>query len=270
MIAMKNSNLWTARLIGLMALGLIIFGVSSCTSRSSNPQAAPTSAEVIPVVDLVARADKAYEQRSDLAQLREAVALLRRARTADFQNYDVAWRLARDDYYLGAHTKDERERDNAFREGVEMGEAASKLQPLKPDGHFWFGANMGGRAKASSLSGLADAEDIRREMQTVIKLDEKYQSGSAYMVLGQVDLELPRMMGGDPAEAVKNLEKGLQFGPDNALLRFHLAEAYLATGRKDEARKQIDTLISMKPNPDFVPEHNEAVEEARKLLAEKF
>ena len=217
MIAMKNSNLWTVRLVGLMAFGLIIIGVSSCTSRSSNPQAAPANAEVVPVAELIARAAKAYEQRGDLIQLRQAVTLLRRARTADFQNYDVAWQLARADYCLGAHTKDERERDDAFHEGVEMGEAATKLQPAKPDGHFWFGANMGGRAKASSLSGLADADDIRREMQTVIKLDEKYLSGSAYMVLGQVDLELPRMMGGDPQDAVKNLEKGLTFGEDNAL-----------------------------------------------------
>ena len=267
---MKNNNLWAVRFVRVLIFGALILTISSCTSRSSDPVAAPVSAEAVPVAELISRADKAYEQRSDLTQVREALALLRKGRTAEFQNYDVAWRLARSDYYLGAHTKDDSERDNAFREGVETGEAAVKLQDGKPDGHFWFGANMGGRAKASSLSGLADAEDIRREMQTVIKLDEKYGSGSAYMVLGQVDLELPRLMGGDPQEAVKNLEKGLTFGEDNALLRFHLAEAYLATGRKADARKQLDTLMSMKPNPIYLPEHQEAVEEGRKLLAAKF
>lgn len=270
MIAMNNNNLGVVRLASLMMFGIIFVAVSSCTSRSSDPIAAPAAAETVPVTELVARADKAYEQRDDLAQVREALSLLRRGRTADFQNYDVAWRLARADYYLAAHTKDDKERDNAFREGVESGEAAIKLQGGKPDGHFWLGANMGGRAKASSLSGLADAEDIRREMETVIKLDEKYEFGSAYMVLGQVDLELPRLMGGDPQDAVKNLEKGLPFGEDNALLRFHLAEAYLATGRKDDARKQLDTLFNMKPNPNFLPEHKEALEEGRKLLDTKF
>jgi tetratricopeptide (TPR) repeat protein len=265
---MQNNNLWAARKCGLMILTVIVVAVSSCTSRSSDPVAAP--AETLPVAELIVRADKLYAQRGDLTQVRETVSLLRRARTGEFQNYDVAWRLARADYYLGAHTKDDNERDNAFREGVETGEAAVKLQGGKPEGHFWLGANMGGRAQASMLSGVADAQDIRREMEAVIKIDEKYEFGSAYMVLGQVDLELPGFMGGDPAEAVKNLEKGLQYGPDNALLRLRLAQGYLATGRKEDARKQIDTLINMKPHPDFLPEHNEAVEEARKLLETKF
>lgn len=247
---------------------MIVLTLSSCSSRSSDPIAAP--AETLSAAELLVRSDKLYAQRSDLTQVRETVSLLRRGRTAEFQNYDVAWRLARADYYLGAHTKDDNERDNSFREGVETGEAAVKLQGEKPEGHFWLGANMGGRAQASMLSGVADAQDIRHEMETVIKIDEKFEFGSAYMVLGQVDLEMPRLMGGDPEAAVKNLEKGLQYGPDNALLRLRLAQGYLAIGRKDDARKQIDTLISMKPNPDFVPEHNEAMEEARKLLASKF
>jgi len=265
---MLHNNLRATRNFGLMFLTIIILAVSSCTSRTSDPIAAP--AESVPVAELVVRSDKLYAQRADLLNVREALAMLRRARTAEFQNYDVAWRLARANYYLAAHTKDERERDNAFHDGVEAGEAAIKLQGGKPEGHFWLGANMGGRAQTSSLSGLADAEDIRREMETVLKIDEKYEFGSAYMVLGQVDLELPRLMGGDPAAAVKNLEKGLQFGQDNALLRLRLAEAYLATGHKEDARKQLDTLISMKPHPDFLPEHNEAVAEAKKLLETKF
>ena len=251
-----------------MIFAMIVVAFSSCTSRSSNPVAAP--AETLTAAELIVRADKLYAERGDLTQVREAVALLRRGRTSEFQNYDAAWRLARADYYLGAHTKDERERDDSFHEGVEVGEAAVKLQGGKPEGHFWLGANMGGRAQVSALSGAADAGDIRREMETVIKIDEKFEWGSAYMVLGQVDLELPRLMGGDPAEAVKNLEKGLQFGPDNALLRLRLAQAYLATGRNDDARKQLDTLINMKPNPDFLPEHKDAVDEARKLLETKF
>ncbi len=268
---MKTNNLWTTRVEFLVLVVVVLGSLSACTSKSSDPVAAPAQApaEALPVAELIVRAEKLYEQREDLNRVRDALAFLRRARTLDFQNYDAAWRIARSDYYLAAHTKDTNERDSSFRDGVETSEAAIKLQPDKPEGHFWLGANMGGRAKASSLSGIADAEDIRREMNLVIKLDEGFQSGSAYMVLGQVDLELPRIMGGDPQEAVKNLEKGLRFGNDNALLRLHLAEAYFAIGRDADARKAIDTLMNMKPNPNFVPEHKEAVEEARKLLAAK-
>lgn len=266
--AMKNKNLSLSRGLCWLSLALFSLLVSACGGNSSAPVAQPT--ETVPAAELIQQADKLYEQRADLARVREGLALLRRARTAEFQNYEAAWRLAKFAYYLGAHTKDEDESEKAFREGVEAGEDAVRLQEGKPDGHFWLGANMGGRAQSSSLSGLADAEDIRRQMEAVIRLDEKYEWGSAYMVLGQVELELPRLMGGDPEAGVKHLEKGLQFGEDNSLLRLRLAEAYLATGRKDDARKALDFLMKMKPNPKYVPEHTEATEEAKKLLESKF
>jgi len=85
--------------------------------------------------------------------------------------------------------------------------------------------------------------------------------------LGQVDLKLPKMLGGDPARAVKTLESGLQYGNDNSLYHLRLAEAYAAVDRKDDARKQIDLIKGMTPNPDFLPEHADAVRMANELAA---
>lgn len=62
------------------------------------------------------------------------------------------------------------------------------------------------------------------------------------------------------------MEKGLRFGKDNAFLRLHLAEAYLAVGRKADARKQIDATLSMTPESDYLPGYKEAEASARKLL----
>ena len=140
-----------------------------------------------------------------------------------------------------------------------------QLQDGKPEGHFWLGANYGGSAQISVLAGLSEIEDIKHEMETVIKLDEGYQAGSAYMVLGQVYLESPRLLGGDTQKAIAYLEKGVKLGPTNALLRLRLAEAYAQDHRNADAQKQINALMAMKPTSDYEPEHNEAVTEARKL-----
>ncbi len=240
----------------------------SCTSNSTaekaENEAAPPS--TVSPAELVAQADQLYKQREELARVREGLAKLRGARAADPNNYETAWRLAKFNYYLGDNTTDAGERDKAFDDGVEAGRAAIKLQPEKPEGHFWLGANLGGQAKLSMLSGLADTDEIRQEMETVLKLDEGYLSGSAYMALGQVYLESPKMMGGDPKKAVEYMEKGLKFGEANALLRLRLAEAYLALDRKADARKQLDTILNMTPDTDYEPEHKKAVAEARKLL----
>jgi predicted Zn-dependent protease len=72
-------------------------------------------------------------------------------------------------------------------------------------------------------------------------------------------------LGGDTRKAIQYLEKGLKFGPDNALLRLHLASAYAEAHRNADARKQIDTLLKMTPAPGYEPEHAEALAQVPKL-----
>jgi tetratricopeptide (TPR) repeat protein len=198
-------------------------------------------------------------------KVRQAIVAVRQAQADDRANYDIAWRLAEFNYFLGSHSSDSSEKDKAFREGIEAGKLAVKLQDGKPEGHFWLGANYGGVAQISMLAGFSDVADIKREMETVIKLDEKYQDGSAYMVLGQVYLESPTLLGGDTQKAISYLEKGLRLGPDNVLLHLHLAEAYAQAHRDADARKQIDALLAMKPAPGYEAEYNDAVAGVRKL-----
>ena len=218
-----------------------------------------------PSSEAIAEADRYYAQRADLVKVRQAIVSLRQAQAEDPSNYELAWRLSKFDYYLGAHTPESSEQDKAYREGIDEGKLAVRLQDGKPEGHFWLGANYGGNAQISTLAGLGELDDIKQEMETVLKINEGFQSGSAYMVLGQVYLESPRLLGGDTSKAISYLEKGIKVGPDNALLRVRLAEAYAEAHRNDDARKQIDALLAMKPLPDYVPEYQEAVAEAKKL-----
>jgi Tfp pilus assembly protein PilF len=246
---------------------LVIVGLScvatSCGSRSSVE--APANTNQI-AQEYVSQAEQLYSQREDLIKLRQAIILLRQAVTVEPDNYDASWRLAKFNYYLATHTDNSDERDKAFRDGIEAGKTAVELQGGKPDGHFWLGATYGAAAQTSSIAGLATVDDIRNEMETVLRLDEGYQGGSAYMALGLVDLQAPPFMGGDPHKAVDEMEKGLRFGKANAFLQLHLAEAYLKVGRKADARQQLNAIISMTPDQNYLPEYKEAAGEARKLL----
>jgi tetratricopeptide (TPR) repeat protein len=218
-----------------------------------------------PAGDAISQADQLFAGRADLVKVRQGVIALRQAQAEDQGNYELAWRLAKFNYHLGDHSPDTSERDKAYRDGLEAGKLAVKLQDGKPEGHFWLGANYGGSAKTSMLAGLTDFDDIKREMETVIKLDERYQDASAYMALGQLYLDAPRILGGDTQKAIQYLEKGSKLGPDNALMRAQLATAYVEAHRNDDARKQIDTLLAMKPAAGYEPEYNDAVAEVKKL-----
>lgn len=251
------------RIVSFLAVAGFLLVLASCRSQSTPeaPASNPESAS-----SYIAQADQLYAQREDLLRLRQGVVMLRQARTADPNSYDALWRLAKFNYYLATHTEGD-EQDKAFREGIDAGKAAVALQVNKPEGHFWLGANYGGSLEEGAIFGLATVEDVRNEMQAVLKLDEGYQDGSAYMVLGLVDLKAPKLMGGDTQKAVAELEKGLRFGEGNAILRLHLAEAYQEVGRSDDARKQLNAIINLTADPNYLPEYKEAVTGARQLLA---
>lgn len=245
---------------------LIVAAITFCLWASTVFGA--TRAHTPSVQELLAQAEELYAGRADLARVDEALQLLLQAFDIDPGRYDVNWKLAKYSYYFAAHTGDKAARNAAVRQGIAAGERAVKLQPDQPEGHFWLGANLGERARSQgALRALGTAGDIRREMETVLKLDESYQNGSALMVLGQIDLELPGFVGGDKKRAVQRLEQGLVYGKQNAFLRLRLAEAYLAVKNKEAARRQLDAILSMKPDPNYLPEYKEAASEARKLLS---
>ena len=249
--------------VALLFIVGVIAVTTSCRSRSNVETPAndePSAAED------VAQADQLYTQREDLVRVRQGIILLHQALIAEPGNYDALWRVGKFNYYLATHTDNSAERDKAFRDGIEAGKTAVKIQDGKPEGHFWLGANYGGSAQSSMLAGLATVDDIRNEMETVLRLNEGYQDGSAYMVLGLVYLQAPKLVGGDSQKAVEEMEKGLRFGKTNAFLRLHLAEAYLKVGRTADAREQLNAIISMTPDQNYLPEYKEAVAEAHKLL----
>jgi len=249
----------------------IIVAISICllllatSCNEGRPTESPAT-DAASAAEDIASADQLYGQREDLMQLRRGIVSLRQALTKDPGNYDAAWKLSKSDYYLATHTDDSKERDDAFKAGIEAGKTAVQLQNGKPDGHFWLGANYGGAAEQSAIQGLATVNDIRNEMETVLRLDQGYQNGSAYMVLGLVDLNAPGIVGGDPKKAVEEMEKGLPFGEANAFLHLHLAEAYKKVGRNDDARKEIKKILSMTPDPNYLPEYKESSAAAQKLL----
>jgi hypothetical protein len=162
--------------------------VTGCRRAASAPPAQPSQPAT---ADVLRQADDLYSARQDLLKVREAIIALQQAQASEPSSYDLAWRLAKFNYYLGAHSADDTEKERAFHDGIDAGKLAVELQPDKPDGHFWLGANYGGNAQINTLAGLADLDDIKHEMETVLKIDERYQAGSAYMVLGQVYLEAP-------------------------------------------------------------------------------
>ena len=258
---------------GKLCLSIIcgLFFVLLSGACAAPPSDANGTAQMPATSNPVAEADKLYLGRDqDLGRVRSAVIILRGALANDGSNYEAAWRLSKFSYFLGDNTTDETERSRAFTEGVKAGETAVKLQPDKPDGHFWQGANLGGQAKSSPLAGLAAVSKIRAEMNEVIRIDESFADGAAYLALGQIEMQLPAMMGGDPKKAVGYLEKSIKYSDTNVLARYWLARAYIATGRRADAQAKLQEIMKAPADPEYLAEYKRTQAEAQALLDEEF
>jgi tetratricopeptide (TPR) repeat protein len=242
----------------------------SCAKKAETESVAGNSG-AIPAGEAVKQAENLFSQREDVSKLREAVRLLASARDIDHRNYEIEWQYARLNYFLGKQTTDEKESEKAFEDGQQAGKIAARLEPDRPEGHFWYGANLGEQARRSPVTvGLRSMDEIRTEMNKVIEIQPDYQSASAYDALAQIELKAGVLGGGKPEKAVEYLEKALQISKENTYIYLHLAEAYLAVNRNADAKKQLEYILKMKPFAQYELEHRECVEKAKKLLETRF
>ena len=262
----KNQEKLISVVVTVAAFSVVLAGLACDQGAPPDSSSGIDKGDAKMAAEKIAEADTLYEAREDMNKARVAVASLRQARLADYGNYDAAWKLARASFYVADRTDSESEQDDLFREGTEAGKAAVQLQPDKPEGHFWLGANYGGSAAHSTIANLSSFQDIKREMEAVLKIDETYQGYSAYLGLGRLYLQAPKMLGGDTDKAIEYLEKGVKLNPNHGLMRFHLAEAYKSANRDADAKKQIEALMAINPDPKYVAEQKDAVEKGKKLL----
>lgn len=217
------------------------------------------------------KAERLFAERSEIANLREAVKTLGAARNPDLRNYEVEWKFAKYSYFLGKVEPLEKDAIAVFEKGRDAAKIASRIEPNKADGHFWYGANLGELGRISPVTvGIKSVDDIREAINASIAIEPGYQNGSGYDALGQLEMATRTLKGGTIEKAIEYYEKGLEISPDNANLRLHLAEACLAAKREADARKHLTALFALPPNPLYAIEHQVAVERGRTLMSKNF
>jgi tetratricopeptide (TPR) repeat protein len=210
--------------------------------------------------------DALYRERTDLAKAREAADIWQMRITADPKDFESAWKLARAMYWLGTHGSQEMRRV-ALDRGVAAGRQAAALQPMRPEGHFWMAACMGEIADSSGrMKALGLKDDIKKALETVLRIDPDFQAGSADRALGRWYLKVPGLFGGSRKRSEEHLRKSLEYDPNSTASHFFLAETLMADDRDKEARDELNKVLTTPPNPEWAPEDREFKEKAQALL----
>jgi hypothetical protein len=149
----------------------------------------------------------------------------------------------------------EGERRASLDQGVKFGEAAARIEPSKPEGHFWGAASMGRLAESFGLvQGLKYRGRVRDALRRVLAIDPGWQEGSADRALGWWYFRVPGLFGGSRSKAVEHIKKSLSYDAQNTLSLLFLAEVVIAEGRKDEGRKLLQQILDAPLDPDWAPE----------------
>jgi tetratricopeptide (TPR) repeat protein len=218
------------------------------------PQAAPADPDAL------------YAKRDDISSAQRAADMWAGRLKVNGQDFESAWKLARARYWLGGHGA-EKDRKAHLEAGIEAGRAAVRVQPNRPEGHFWIAANMGALAESFGLrQGLKYRGDIRDELLTVLRLDAGFQQGSADRALGRWYLKVPGLFGGSKKKSEEHLRKSLGYNPKSISSHFFLAETLLEMDRKADAITELQRIADLEPDPDWLPEDREFKAKAARLL----
>ncbi|MBI2877436.1 MAG: tetratricopeptide repeat protein [Candidatus Tectomicrobia bacterium] len=214
------------------------------------------------------QAERLFAGRDNVAQLRQAISLLEDLLARNPSSpYEVLWRLAKYRYYLSLRQEDASGRLRWLEAGIEAAKKAVALDGERPEGHFWLGATYGDYAELKgAFKSLRLVRTIRREFEAAWRIAPAYENGNVYLALGEMDLRLPRLLGGNQERGMQRLEKGLEVGPTNAELKLALAGYYLRSGRKEEARRWLESILRVADPARTPREQKELRNKAHRLL----
>ncbi len=213
------------------------------------------------------QADSLFTFGENTERDKQSLVVIESALAAGTNDYQWLWRAARIYYYVGDEAG-KNEKMAYFQKGINVALRAVSAEPNAVEGHFWLAANYGGYSELTGmLKALQTVKKIRAEMETVLRLNDRYQDGGAYLALGEMDKELPRIVGGNLSRAITRLEQGLKVAPHNLEIKLALAEAYLENGRKEDAWRQLQEIISRPINVSRAKAERNVQNKARQMLA---
>ena len=216
---------------------------------------------------LIAEADAHYVLRQDPGQAGLAVSKYREAAERDPVSYEARWKAAKALFFVGRGAADDKEKLRFFSEAVAQAKEAVRLGPESVEGHFWLAANLGEYGQARGvLKSLFLKNDIKRELDAAIRIDERFDCGASYIAMGRIYYKAPRIFGGDLRKSRDLLEKARKMCPRTTTTLLYLAETYWGLKERSRAIEILEELVGLEPYSTVLPEAGRDRAEAERLL----
>jgi len=187
---------------------------------------------------------------------------------------DAALYLLKSYYYkaeFAIQNKDNKKQ--IFNKAKAIGEKYIEKYPNLPEFRYWYLVNLGSWAQVYGILTAARegvSELIKMHSEKIIELDPTYRNGGGYFMLGAVHYKSPYipflLSWPDNDEAIKYLQLAVATGKAEMNQKNYLAQALKKNGQYKKARKLLTEVINMAPNPAYLVEDLDDIEEAHQLL----
>ncbi len=248
-----RKNRWSV-LVFLLTLGLCLPNAwaenPENTGTIMDAQVQPVASEMTaPPVDALAAADELID-KGGLENCKQAYDICMKAVAENPDSYKANWMSAMACREYGNEVKkSEKAGWEDFckeygKKGMEFAEKAVQLDPKKPEGHYWYGMNVGIYSDGVSIL-TALREGLKNKTQSSFEatynIDKTYDKGGPIVALGRFWQVLPWIAGGDKDKAEKyyrEFQKSKFYGnPDGVEFNIYFAELLMDSRKtKKEAK----------------------------------
>ena len=220
-----------------------------------------------------------WAKRDSREMAEQAFACYDQAARANLKNEEVQVQLALAGYYLGEliPVQEKEARLKVLERGKQAADLAMKLNPHSVGGNFWATVNNGRVTEIKGLlSGTFDFGLCIKTMTEVTRQDHAYYHGGVYRYWGRFVFEIPslgrRMAKFTIQDSIDLYRRSLEVEPNFFMTRLYMAESFLEDDRREEAKKELDWIVSHSPDilPAAVPENKLYQRQARELLEKEF
>jgi tetratricopeptide (TPR) repeat protein len=224
-------------------MGLLLFGLVSLLARDGGD-----------LPGLVTPGDEAFAR----IEYPAAITLYQEALAGHPRQPELLWRLARVSVCL-AEVSEGETRTKLLRSAERYARSCIAADSGLSEGHTWLAGALGYIAlEEGTEQKLATSRELEREAQRAVELNPSDDAalsilGSFYRALGNVgwlertlaSLFVGTVPRGGYEEAESALQKAIAIAPEIMRHRYELGILYIDMGRKEEARRALETAATL-------------------------
>lgn len=262
--------------------------------EAAEPPKETKSAIAIDTTALEARFQSLWSLRDDPRSLCEAIAVLKQLLDArGGQHYETLVLLSRAHYLLGELEEDKEKKLEAYEAGMRYGDLALHTIPAFREAFertrtiedavvavpasgigaiYWDAVNQGKWAnEKGKVKVLFMKDKVKKMIERVLALDERWWHGAAHRYLGSYNAALPTFAGRDLEASKRHFLRAIEIAPNYFSTRVLMAE-YWARNANDRAayKEQLELVLRTPADvlPEVAPEQRIEQRKARRLLDE--